>query len=179
MKMLFGLVKSKQEKQFEEEKVRIEQLLKAVEALGEIPKDKTIFQYAVALLNIKCTCEDAGEFSAAPVELQKYQASLNALLFDSGSRHKHWHNRTAKGEKVTLGNTFWGDIYRVWTYSGDQWIRKDQDYWTGFNSFWNCNYYNGDPLDRDVVVDFQVKPYLERNRKELISACRALLGKAA
>lgn len=164
-------------KKWVQERQRIISLREELNSLGEIPKDSvSAFKYAVNFFNIVSSFQDEGLIKNAPEEILKEQEALNKHIENAG-RCEYGINRTKCGEKVTLDNTYWGNIFGLYTFSGEDWIKNESVY-RGFSKQWlkNPKGYEENPFSRKVVVDFQVIPFFKSHYEKMLSICEKMIA---
>lgn len=163
-------------KKWTQERQRIISLRENLNCLGEIPKDSvSVFQYAVNFFNVVSNFQDEGLIGNAPIEMLEEQKTLNQHIKNAG-RCEFGINRTKYGEKVTLGNTYWGNIFGLYTFSGEKWMKDECEY-SGFSKQWlkNPKSYEENPLSRKVIADFQVIPFLKSHYGKMLSICEKMI----
>lgn len=156
---------------------RIRSFRDSLTTLGEIPKDsKTVYEYAVKFFDLVSRFQDEGLICNAPSEILNEQKSLNQHITNAG-RCEYGINRTKRGEEVTLANTYWGNIFGLYTFTGEKWMQSE-DIYEGFASQWlkNPSKYDAKPLCRKIVADFQVIPFLASHYKEMLSICDKMIA---
>jgi len=159
------------------ERLHLEKFEADLISLGEFPqKEEDAFDYAVNFFNVVSPIQDAGGFHNAPSKVGKEQGMLNKLIWIAG-RDKSGNNRTGEGEPADLVNTYWGGVFGLWTFKGITWKTADGIY-QDFAAKWlkNPEGYETDPTERKVIVDFQVRPFVEKKRREMLKLCNEILA---
>ena len=159
------------------EVMRLKELKQQLNDLGEFPTDyKSSFQYAVDFFNIVSSFHDDGFIYNSPKTLNDEQHNFNACIHNCG-RQSCGINRTVKGETVTLKNTYWGDIFGIWTFTGEHFMEDDATYpdfhrWLKEESKSKCE---KNPPVAWVISTMQIKPFVENGRNRLIDLCDKLI----
>ena len=153
---MFNRLNSEKENNWKQEVERIKELKKRLDSLGDFPSYyKDTYPYAVDFFNIVSLFQDEGYISNAPKKLKDVQKEFNKCIKNSG-RDKYGINRTSPGEKVTLDNTYWGNIYGIWTQTSRHFMN-------------DCD--NSNPPAALVVGSFQIRPFITNNRQILLELC--------
>lgn len=138
-----------------QEKRRLERLKQELYLLGQIPREeKAVLEYAVRFFNIVSEFQDSGTIDNEPRKFSREVAELNVHIQNSG-RCQHGVNRTVKGEKVNLYNTFWGGVYGLYTQTSAEWLKGGS---------------------AGKVVKLQVRPFLESHVQCMMDLCTQLLA---
>ena len=172
--------KKKEEKAWQEawpaEKERLNCFSQKLLSLGEFPQVANAFHYAVRFFQIVSDFQDVGSIYNAPEEFAETQCIFNRHIYNAG-RNDHGINRTKRGETVTLENTYWGGVFGLFTKNGQEWSDCSSVY-HGFSSQWleDPSQYDADPEIRKVLVDFQVKPFIESHLPKMLELCDKLLA---
>ena len=142
------------------ERERISKLKCEIESLGEFPAYyKDAFQYAIDFFNIISSFQDDGYIYNAPIKLEDAQNEFNKHIKDAG-RNEFGFNRTKPGEKVTLENTYWGNIYGISTFSAAHLL---------------YDYEHNPPLG--VVISYmQIRPFIKLHMGRLLNLCNIFLS---
>lgn len=113
------------------ERKRLEVLKKDLLALGTIPKDPAgIIRFNVKFLDVLSKFQDQGYINYQPIAKKDEMETLNLLILKSGRQEpnsKRW-NHSKKGEKVTIHNVFYGDIFGLPFKPASYWLAQPKSY---------------------------------------------------
>jgi hypothetical protein len=157
------------------EKQRLIQLRQDLSKLGGFPQtEEGAFDYAVQFFQVMSEFQDKGGIWNAPKDLLEEQSALNSHIENSG-RCTYGINRTERGERVTLDNTYWGDRFGLFTHTGRYW-KESESLYSGFAAQWlkDPSNYEQNPTTQKVLVDFQVKPFVNSHLSRVIDLCDQL-----
>ena len=114
-----------------------------------------------------------GQYDSAIEQLRRLQS-----MFEQSGRHEYGWNRTKPGEVVTEHNVYLGNVFGVWTFTVAH-FRESKDRpknpWKGGG--FDCRYLE-DKNDFDMVLDYQARPFVQKNGKAIIEVIEVLQGKA-
>lgn len=106
---------------FEDSKKKVElmdalqDLRSSLKALGSIPNDMRIYDYAIHFFNIIATFNDKYSVSKNTFKRESEKATLLAKHLGNAGRCSYGWVRSKKGEEVTLDNLYLGNVYGIWT----------------------------------------------------------------
>lgn len=159
---------------------RIKTLHDDLKGLGGVPLEgKEVFSYAAKFFDVVSSFQDEGYIVAAPEELEDKVKILNLRICQAG-RSPYGYNRTQKGEKVTIDNTYWGGVYGLFTFTGRVWTQEEGCYY-GFKSQWlpKDSKYEENPMTQKVIIDFQIIPFVSYHINKMIELTREILTASA
>lgn len=114
-----------------DERKRLEILKKDLLSLGTIPKDPAgIIRFNVKFLDVMSRFQDQGYINYQPIAKRNEMETLNKIIFSSGRQKpdtKRW-NRSKKGEKVTIHNVFYGDVYGFPAKPASYWLSQPKSH---------------------------------------------------
>lgn len=134
-----------------DERKRLEILKKDLLALGTIPKDPAgIIRFNVKFLDVISQFQDQGYINYQPIAKRNEMETLNRIILSSGRQKpgsKRW-NRSKKGEKVTIHNVYYGDVYGFPAMPASYWLSQ--------------------PKSRKVTIDFHTAVAVDKNSESSI-----------
>lgn len=165
---MFNLFNNKQKKGRKIEEERLINLKKHIEELGVCPPNKAAFYFLVDFFNVVSEFQDAGKLIWVP-----NAERFNALIENVG-RDEFGMNRTKMGEEVTLDNVYLGNIFGLFTLTAREWVYCESKY-EGFSERYLKEDFP-DPNDWEVIVKYQVMPFVNNSMKAILDEIEVLLA---
>lgn len=151
------------------EEARLIKLEEKLEELGVCPHNKGAFYFLINFFEIVSWFHEQGELQCV------VNAKQMNVLIESTIRDAFVMNSTKKGEEITPEHVFLGKLFNLPTLSVDEWLFLGSKYEGFYKKYFDKDL--PDPMDWEIVVKYQVIPFVEGRMNAILKETRkGILG---